>query len=345
MAKALKFADLHNPKAAAEAIRDFQKRFSAKVCLSPSGDCDGPIVSAHTLSVSGMLRPISRDGFVYVAKTGDFYREGEKALIIFALQGINQTSVFNGFCAKHDKILFAPIEDKEFICTKEQCFLHAYRAVAKEAYLKRKQAESLLPLETFREIHGIKDEVQYLPEALIGKAASLRGAEEIEQLKARLDNVLLHQDFEHLVTTIIPFSSTPTVVTSFVYAPDFDFEGCYLQKFEDFERDLSPLIVTLFPAAAGGFLLLSHERTANSAPRRLIESYLQQIDLTSCVVWLVACQTENFALSPAWYEGLGDADRQAFQDAFYSTFRHELNQLKERKLNVSSWGAGRAFTI
>jgi hypothetical protein len=341
----LKFSDIHNPKAAAEAIRDFQKRFSAKVCLSPSRDCDGPIVSAHTLSVSGMLRPISRDGLVYTVKAGDFYKAGEKSPIAFALKGIKETSVFNGFCAKHDKNLFAPIEDKEFICTKEQCFLHAYRAVTKEAYLKRKQAESLMPLEKFKEIHGIKDEVEYSPEALIKNAASLRGAEEIERLKTRLDSALIYQDFDHLVTTVVPFSSTPTVVTSFVYAPDFDFDGSYLQKFEDFEHDLSSLMVTIFPVAAGGLLLLSHESTANSAPRKLVESYLRQKDLTSCAVWLVACQTENFALSPAWYEGLRDADREAFENAFYSTFRHELNQLKERKLNVNSWGAGRAFTI
>ena len=292
-----------------------------------------------------MLRPVSRNGFVYVVKTGDLFRAGEKPLTVFALQGIKETSVFNGFCAKHDKSLFAPIEDKEFICTKEQCFLHAYRAVAKESYLKRKQAESLLPLETFKEIHGIEDEVAYSPEAIVHLAASLRGAEEIERLKTRLDGALLNRDFDQLVTTIIPFSLAPTVVTSFVYAPDFDFDGNYLQKFEDFERDLSPLIVTMLPAASGGFLLLSHESVANSAPRKLVESYLRQNDLTSCAVWLIACQTENFALSPVWYEGLLDADRQALQDAFYSTFRQEINQLKERKLNVGSWGAGRAFTI
>jgi len=276
----------------------------------------------------------------------DFYRSpDENSLIAIDLQGVNQTSVFNGFCAKHDKSLFAPIEDGEFICTKEQCFLHAYRAVAKEAYLKRKQAESRLPLQTFKEIHGIKQEVMYSPEVLLLNAASLRGAEEIERLKARLDSALLHRDFDRLVTTVIPFSSCPTVVTSFVYAPDHDFDGNYLQKFEDSDRDLSHLMVTILPAGSGGFLLLSHESTANSAPRKLIETYLRQDDLTSCAVWLVACQTENFALSPAWFESLPDADRQSFKDAFYSTFRQEFNLLKERKITVASWAAGKAFTI
>jgi len=63
------FSDLKNPAAAAEAIKDFQKRFSAGVCLSPTGGCGGGIIAAHTLSAEGMLRPISRDGHVYAIKT------------------------------------------------------------------------------------------------------------------------------------------------------------------------------------------------------------------------------------------------------------------------------------
>jgi hypothetical protein len=51
----MKFSDIANPKAAAAAIKDFNRRFSAKVCLSASNDCNGQIVSAHTLSVGASL--------------------------------------------------------------------------------------------------------------------------------------------------------------------------------------------------------------------------------------------------------------------------------------------------
>jgi hypothetical protein len=75
------------------------------------------------------------------------------------LKGIANTSVFNGFCSKHDKNLFAPIEDEPFICKPDQLFLHAYRAVAKESYLKPRQAESLPTLEDIRAIHEIPEDV------------------------------------------------------------------------------------------------------------------------------------------------------------------------------------------
>ena len=54
-----------------------------------------------------MLRPISRDGHVYaldVVSVYFFYGVPVKVALFS-----RDTSVFNGFCAKHDKELFAPI--------------------------------------------------------------------------------------------------------------------------------------------------------------------------------------------------------------------------------------------
>jgi hypothetical protein len=65
---AVKFSDLKNPAAASAVIEDFKKRFSTKVCLSPTGGCSGGIISAHTLSAEAMLRPIARDGHVYAVR-------------------------------------------------------------------------------------------------------------------------------------------------------------------------------------------------------------------------------------------------------------------------------------
>ena len=151
-------------------------------------NCEGPVISAHTLSVECMLRPISKNGHVYAIEFDLFNPQNGRPTKL-ALKGLRETSVFNGFCAKHDKDLFAPIEDQPFICSQEQLFLHAYRATAKESYLKRKQAESLVTPEVFKEIHGMPAdmELQLSPDALLAQAASLLGAEDIERTKAKLD--------------------------------------------------------------------------------------------------------------------------------------------------------------
>lgn len=341
------FSDLHDPAAAAELIKQFKRRYSAKVCLAPDKNCEGSIVSAHTLSASLMLRPLARDGKVYALKAQLPPPPGQNPMEL-ALRGIRETSVFNGFCSKHDKSLFSPIEDSEFICSKEQLFVLAYRCVAKEAYLKRKQAESLPSPEEIKRIHGLADKLQFSDLALVYQAASLRGAEEVERLKSRLDLYLLSGDYGRIETTVLQFASPPPVAASFVYAPDFDFEGKYLQNFEGLSSDLSHLMVTLFPANGGGFLLLSHEDTANDAPRRIIASLRAQADVPSSAVWLVACQTENFAISPDWFESLSEEHRDAFKAGFYSNAsptHQSFNNLQTNPLVINDWKLQHVFTI
>ena len=346
----VKFSDLENPAAAAAVIKDFQKRFSAKVCLSPTSGCGGGIIAAHTLSAESMLRPISRDGHVYALKT-NLYEPAATGPADIGLLGIRNTSVFNGFCVTHDKALFSPIEDQPFACTPQQLFTHAYRAVAKESYLKRKQAESPFPdPDTIKGIHGLpKDlELHFSDGALLSKAASLRGAEEIERTKAQMDKYLVASDWRRLMTTVIPFAKPPTVVCNFIYSPDHDFEGAYLQDFEDWAADLSQLMVTIIPTHTGGYALLSHLDTVNAAPRRLVTSLIARGDVTSSLLWLVFCQTENFAISPVWYEALTEQQRQTIMDGFLGNvepFNSKHNQLRECKLTVESWQPGKPFSM
>lgn len=348
----MKFSDLANPAAAAEVIKRFQKRFKAKTCLAPNGDCDGHIVSAHTLSAEGMLRPIARDGHVYAIKT-NLFNPGPQGPASIDLLGIRDTSVFNGFCARHDKELFSCIEDEPFTCTPKQLFMHAYRALAKECYLKRKQAESLPTLDQVKSVHGIPEELalQLSDDAILYLAASLRGAEEIERAKEKMDSHLLDGSWNRVITTVVPFAKCPTVVCSFPYSPDHDFEGRYLQDFEDLENDLSQLMVTIVPTSSGGFAgfaLLSHLDTANPAPLRLTESLVAQADLTSSLLWLVFCQTENFAISPVWYESLPDQSRNSILNASFSNvdaFDSKHNQLKDCALQVASWEPGKPFRM
>ena len=296
-----------------------------------------------------MLRPIARDGHVYAVKV-NLYRLTPTGPATIGLLGIRDTSFFNGFCAAYDKALFSPIEDQPFACTPLQLFTHAYRAIAKESYLKRKQAESLPTPDVVKEIHGLPKELElpFSADALLSMAASLRGAEELERTKAEMDQHLVGGDWRRVITTVIPFAKPPTVVCNFVYSPDHDFEGNYLQDFENWEADLSQVMVTIIPAGSDGFALLSHLDTANSAPRRLIESLTARADLTSSLLWLVFCQTENFAVAPTWYESLAGEQSEAIQEAFFSNvdpFGAKHNQLRESKQVVESWEPGKPFSM
>ena len=343
----MKLSDLHNPKAAADLIKDFKRRFSAKVCLSPSKDCKGDIIAAHTLSAQAMLRPIAREGHVYAIEPC-LYRPEDGRPAKLALKGIRETSVFNGFCAHHDKLLFSPIEDREFVCAPEQLFAHAYRAVAKESYLKRKQAEGPPDPKVFQKIHGIQEDVALTDEMLLFQAAVLRGAEDIERLKGKMDEIWLNSEWRRLVTLVVPFKSPATIVCSFPFSPSFDFEGKSLQDFENEEQDLDILIVTVLPVGTGGYVLMSSLDTSWKTAKRVVDSWQRQPDLSAALVKLIASHAENFAISPTWFDGISEQARQKFLAVFFENAdptEPRVNVLRGDAVPTEDWHFGQPFQI
>ena len=304
----MSLSDVHNPKAAAELIERFRKRFSTKVCMAPLTDHEPPIVSAHTLSVEAMLRKIAEDGHVYALRQPKRIAKDTFPIEV-QRKGVRDVSVFNGFCTKHDRELFSCLENEPFRFTRQQLFMLAYRASARECYLKRKQAESLPTAEDFAAIHGIEEKLQLGEAALIFQAASLRGAEEAETLKATLDGFLVQSAWDRVVTHAVLFPKTPSVLATAAFQPFFDMDGHQLQEFDNLEAEMSQIFLSLIPVDTGGAAVFSWLDTANSAPRRFYESVLRGRDKTSAVLHAVLDNTENVALAPAWYESLTQAQR------------------------------------
>ncbi len=108
-------------------------------CYHPDAPygCGDRIVRAHSISKSMHLRPISHLGEVTQISLGKRYDKNKTSngLVIKNI-GLRVASTFNGFCNKHDKDLFAPLEDKPFIPTSEQIALLHYRTLARELHSK-----------------------------------------------------------------------------------------------------------------------------------------------------------------------------------------------------------------
>jgi hypothetical protein len=294
---------LPSPKAAADLIAAFRKRFSTKVCMAPHADHDGPIVSAHTLSKEAVLRIISKDAHVYAPNVRFRFFPDENPIQIRRL-GIGDVSVFNGYCAKHDASLFSCLENEPFTFQPKQIFMLAYRATARECYLKRKQYESLPTPEQYGAIHKVKDRLKYTDEALRYQEASLRGAEEIEAFKTKLDGYLLQEDWKHFESFSIHFPKTPSLVASFVFQPFFDMNGNQLQDVTNLRADMSTLAISLLPLEKGGVAIFSWLDTANAAPLRFYASVAESKNRTSAIIHAILDNGENFAISPEWYEDL-----------------------------------------
>jgi hypothetical protein len=305
----MSIGDLHNPQAAADLINAFRKRFSAKTCMAPHPDHDGAIVAAHTLSVESMLRKIAVDGHVYAIAPAKNLG-ADMVPIELCRRGLRDVSVFNGFCQRHDRELFSCLENEPFRFTRKQCFMLAYRAAAREYYLKGKQFESIPTPEQYAAVHGTGPSPVFEEATRLLQAGSVSGLEDAADLKDALDVHLLAEAWDRLVTHAILFTDTPTVLATAAFQPFFDMNGNQLQDFENLGIDMSNLCLSVIPLDVGGAAVFSWLDSSNAAPRRFFESVLAQADMTTAVMHAALDNTENMALSPSWYESLSAEDRQ-----------------------------------
>ena len=336
--------DLPNPAAVHAAVKDMRSRYSERVCMAPTNDCEGSIIAAHTLSVGKMLTPISRDGHVYALKP-DCYAANFNEVLSIGLCGVRKTSTFNGFCAKHDRELFLPIENKPFTASTEQFFLHAYRAICKECYGKPRQAQQADRIPEIRQNIHNQASATVTSDELLYMAASKVGATDVHLLKMKMDKLLIGKDFSKLRTTFIKFKKMPSIVCNFVYMPDMDFDDRELQDFTAPPGSMELLFVTVSPNEdGGGYLLLSHlgNRKATNPCRRLIDSLLAQSDISSAVATLIITRCENFAISPDWFGSLNSYQQRTIQEACYVGLPPipgvtPIPTLQKIKIQVQDW--------
>ena len=114
--------------------------YSQKYCSVPSvmrNKCSGKIIKAHSISKSASLKDIAHNGHVLTTfKEAISFKNGFN--VSPKKIGIQKASTFTGFCAYHDKLLYQPIEDFDFVISEENCFLIAYRAISREIFVKER---------------------------------------------------------------------------------------------------------------------------------------------------------------------------------------------------------------
>lgn len=110
------------------------KKLSPKpICLAPTsfhGECSNKVVASHTVSRSGSLGAIAKNGHVYSYVPSLQSINALQGKISPELRGWKDASTFPGFCSTHDKDIFSALEDEPFTGSKQQCFLLGYRSIA-----------------------------------------------------------------------------------------------------------------------------------------------------------------------------------------------------------------------
>lgn len=290
-----------------EAGKEFRKAYSKKLCSAPKSyhtNCSSKIIKAHTLPKALSLKAISRDGHVYGLPTSLESVRRNNGRIAFELIGVNRASTFSGFCSVHDDSIFAPIEKNEFFGSSEQCFLLAYRALAREFYTKaamvntsglRKRLDRGKDLEaqiTIQEMSNLMN---------IGAFAGLR---DLKLLKQNFDMCLENSEFSSVRGLIFELDCPPPVMISTGVNPDFNFNGDKIQDLSNLKKVPDAMFITSFYDGKRGLIVFTWLENGPNACTSLIRSLLrkQKEQVLGFVFQYIFKNSENTYLSPDWWQ-------------------------------------------
>lgn len=189
-----------------EAIQNLGKAFGAKYCSVPDNmqiECRGNIVRAHSVSKSLNLKKIERNGHVYAFIPSFENLTKNNGVLQPELYGINKASTFTGFCAHHDNIIFSPLEDAEFIGSKEQCFLLAYRAHARKYFTKTSSANLVDFMKQADRGRSHPEQMDIQNMAFHHSLGVDAGVRDVTIYKKKLENILNLKDFNKVNAFII----------------------------------------------------------------------------------------------------------------------------------------------
>jgi hypothetical protein len=280
-----------------------------KKCFHPLAGkytCNGKIIRSHTISKSSSLKKVSRNGKVLHFNPSMNSLLANNGRLSIVEVGINQASTFPGFCKKHDKELFSPIEDRAFQCDEYSSFLLGYRALTREIF-EKESAIAFVP--QMRSVdRGKSPEQQYFVQDMLD--AYLKGSElGIRDLKANkeaYDIAFKENDYSSSKYYMISFSNIPNLLYSGAVYPEYDFRGNALQVLGHGEQ-LDHISVNAVSTPAGGCVVFQWMRDSD-VNLDFVRSLhgLDEKRKASAITQFAFESFENLYIEPTWWESLGN---------------------------------------
>jgi hypothetical protein len=283
----------------------------------PTGDsCSSTIAKAHTIQKKGGLAAIAEAGHVLTVKPimKDLIEtEGDPSPREI---GVNNASVFPGFCSKHDDALFKPIEGKSVSLTKDSAFLFSYRAIAYERFAKEAQLRQVeFQREADRGYPFWKQAaVQMYLNALIGGIRI--GVRDLDRWKKQFDEYLLSGAREAFHFLAIRFDRVLPIVACGAFHPEFDFQGNQLQRLGREGADFDHITLTVTAFEGQTIMVLGWIGRDDGSANALADSFLKVADTrkANTLVRLLFIQTENLFIRPSWWDGLPAAHQAVLRE-------------------------------
>ena len=278
-------------------LKRYQGALDSKECLSKRfgrDGCDGRIVHAHMIPRSQLLQ-IAEQGHVHAVPTrlspiAQMKRSGFQAEDI----GIGNFSTLQCFCARHDKDLFAPLEDVALTFTREQLTLLHYRAMAAEVYI-RGNAEDAAANEARKYLSSDPRREPFYEAFRIHSLAAIAAEEDFK----RTENMINLFRYDEIRAAIIRFDATPVLLSVGAFRPLYDVTGTKLENFSEEAAYIGMHILTVDNKPAIVFTWLKGQKPS----QRFAESFCLQPyrELTTLAVQAAFEYAEHTCMRREWW--------------------------------------------
>ena len=290
----------------AAEVRTLTRKGECYAPHSMHNECSRGTISAHTVSRSSSLGAIQRNGHVYSYPLNLLSLHKSGGRLKPELTGWKQASTFPGFCGHHDKRLFEPLEDVPFMGTKEQCFLIAYRALAKEIHAKSCSAKQ----NDLRATLGKRSAIASMAMAAANKGVNL-AIRDLERHKNRYDQVLVNKDWKKVHGILIEFNDIFPIQCTGGLNPDKDINGLQVQNLDWCGVTPDTINLASFAAEGKSYFLVCWLSDSDCSGSRFVAPFklVSREDLPAVIGSLILQTTENCHFAPDWYEGLSNAGK------------------------------------
>ena len=271
-------------------------------------NCSDEIIKAHSIQNNKILKKISKNGYVCMPKVEI---EENMCDINFREIGRKQATTFTGFCKVHDKIVFQPIEDKEYKGTAEQKFLFAYRAIALENYKKKKVLHMLR--ETFKlSPHALWKNIIF-KDYVTGIEL---GNRDTNYYLKKFNKALLKQKYDIIETKEIIFDYEVKFACCGTSQIDRDLEGNIINNFYDLDI-VKLFFLNIFPNDGKTVILISYLKE-DTYYKEMLNKVMEFEDKKKKRFFniLIASSIENIAVNPEFWESFSKEEKESFYSIF-----------------------------
>lgn len=310
-----------------DIIKQIRTKAQVAECLYlKKTECSEKIIKSHSIQNNRILNRISENGKVFQIKA-------EEAIFTSDMSSIGRktATTFTGFCNKHDNLIFKCIEEKNYEPgDKEQEFLFAYRAFARE-YIIKKTAKNY-----YKELIKCVGYSPHLNGVLDWTEFSIR---ELNKIKNYFYQSLINKKFDEIETKTVKLDKEYPIAVSSIFAPEYDFNSKIINDLSNKRVPLKDLFFTIFPEENKTYVLFSFFKKESESFDYLDTQVLSKKDneIIKKLNLLISCHCENFVYSPNRWKRISSKEKNKFINSFLDAVPRTLEPeelMKEPEFNL-----------